>query len=436
MRVHFTNLGCKLNQAELERLAREFHAAGHRVVGSLEEADLHVINSCTVTHGADRTSRKVARRGRRVDPGLRTVLTGCYATGSREEAAALRGVDLVVTNQEKDRLLELVHEAWPREVPAAAGPGAPAVPCSTLEFGNARALVKVEDGCDMSCAFCIIPQTRGPQRSRGIREVVAEVRALVAAGHREIVVTGVQISSYRWRGRRLYDLVRAILDRSDVPRLRLTSIAPWEFDLRLLDLWPDGRLCRHVHLSLQSGSSSVLKRMRRPYTAEQYAGLAERLRAAIPGLALTTDVIVGFPGETDAEHGEGLAFVEAMAFAKIHAFPYSPRPGTHAATLPDQVPHEIKRQRMAAMLRAAAESEARFQRAHLGRAVSVLWEGKRDGRWQGTSDNYLKVYARAPGDLRHALTDARVVALAEGGVVGEITWPGGSPAPRAPARCG
>src|SRR5215203_1201530 len=295
MRVHFTNLGCKLNQAEIERLARDFAAAGHQVVGSLAQADLHVVNSCTVTHVAARASRKAAGRARREEQGrrLRTVLTGCHASERPEEAARIAGVDLVVPNAGKDRLLARVHEAFPDLVPEA-DPTAPA-PCASLPFGNTRALVKVEDGCNMRCSFCIIPSTRGRQRSRPLAEVVEEVRSLVEAGYREVVVTGVQISAYRSGEDRLYELVRAVLERTEVPRLRLTSIAPWDLDERLLELWSDRRLCRHLHLSLQSGSTGTLRRMRRPYTGEGYLGILDRVHSSIPGAAITTDVIVGFP---------------------------------------------------------------------------------------------------------------------------------------------
>ncbi len=418
MRVHFTNLGCKLNQAELERLAREFHRAGHQVVSSLDQADLHVVNTCTVTHRAARDSRKIARRGARRSArgggGVRTVLTGCYATGSPEEAARLAGVDLVVPNDRKERLLELVHQAFPEAVPATAegaaadrmgrvepkGPadgasGAAPLPFVPLAFGNTRTLVKVEDGCNMRCAFCIIPSTRGRQRSRPVPEVVAEVRSMAEEGYREVVVTGVQISHYRWQGRTLYDLVLELLERTEVPRIRLTSLAPWAFDRRLLGLLAHPRVCRHVHLSLQSGCDATLERMRRPYTTAAYAALVEEIRQAVPGIAITTDVIVGFPGETDEEHEASRAFVERIGFARTHVFPYSVRPGTEAAGLPGQLAPPVIKRRTAPMLATAAAAEQGFQRTQLGATVPVLWEELRDGRLLGTSDNYLRVGACA-----------------------------------------
>lgn len=419
MRVCFTNLGCKLNQAEIERLARDFLAAGHEVVEALEEADLHVVNSCTVTHVAARGSRKAAGRGRRLRPGLRTVLTGCWATEEPAEAARLAGVDLVVPNAEKDLLLRRVHEAFPDFAPGDGLGGLP-VPYVPLPFGHTRALVKVEDGCNMRCAFCIIPSTRGRQRSRPLEEVVGEVRALAGAGYQEVVVTGVQISAYSHGGRSLYELVRALLDRTEVPRLRLTSIAPWDLDERLLGLWSDSRLCRHLHLSLQSGSTATLRRMRRPYTADSYARLLEKVRAAVPGVAVTTDVIAGFPGETGAEFADSLASVAAAGFAKVHVFPFSPRPGTEAASMPGQVSPEEKRERMARMIDVAGRSEICFLRGHLGTRATVLWEKPKDGMGHGLTDNYIRVFSEAGAALARRFSEVELVGLTEGGVIGTL----------------
>jgi threonylcarbamoyladenosine tRNA methylthiotransferase MtaB len=237
------------------------------------------------------------------------------------------------------------------------------------------------------------------------------------------VVTGVQISSYKVTAddgteQRLYDLVRALLEETTVPRLRLTSIAPWQFDRRLLELWQDPRLCRHIHMSLQSGCTDTLRRMRRPYTAEGYAEVVADIRNAIPGVALTTDIIVGFPGETEEEFEASLAFAEAMEFAKIHAFPFSVREGTLAAEMPDKVDHAIQRQRMARMLEMADAGERRFRQRHLGSIETVLWERRRREIWQGLTDNYIRVYGRSRDDLHNRFTPAHLVELGEGGVMG------------------
>jgi threonylcarbamoyladenosine tRNA methylthiotransferase MtaB len=422
MRVYFSNLGCKLNQAELEGLAREFNAAGHTIARSLARADLHIVNTCTVTHAAARDSRKVARRGLRLNPRIKTVLTGCYVSEDAGRAAALAGVDLVVANHEKRDLLGKVEAAFPEArplgVPAGAATPVPYVP---LDFGNARALVKVEDGCNMRCSFCIIPKTRGRQVSRPLDEVVREVGDLAAGGFREVVLTGVQISAYRDPGMGLYELVRALLERTAVARLRLTSIAPWQFDRRLLDLFATGRLCRHFHLSLQSGCDATLARMRRPYTVAAFEALADEIRRRVPGVAITTDVIVGFPGETDEEFAASLATVRRLRFARIHAFPYSSRPGTEAARLPDPVDARTAKERMRHMLGAAETARAAFQRQHVGREAEVLWEEEREGVWHGTTDNYLPVTVSSRRDLRRVLAPARLLAASGFALAAELT---------------
>ena len=424
MRVFFSNLGCKLNQAEIDALARRFAAAGHVLASKVTDAELHVINSCTVTHLAARDSRKIARRGKRMNADLRTIVTGCYASDQPEELAEIVGVDLVVPNNQKDRILELVQEAFPESKPERNPLPVPYVP---IVFGRARALVKIEDGCNMSCAFCIIPTTRGRQQSRPLEDVIKEVNSLSAAAHREVVVTGVQISEYDDEGHRLYDLVKALLEQTDISRLRLTSIAPWKFDNRLLELWADRRLCRHIHMSLQSGSTSTLRRMRRPYTAEGYATLAERLREAIPGLALTTDVIVGFPGETASEFEESLRFVERLEFARPHLFSYSPRAGTRAETLPNHVSPAVKKARMARMLAVAEVSDQAFRQSQTGELAEIVWEEQRDGRWSGLSDNYIRVFAESRQDLSGTLSTVRLGKVIPGGMEAWLEKSSGKP---------
>jgi threonylcarbamoyladenosine tRNA methylthiotransferase MtaB len=420
--VYLSTLGCKLNLAETEALARRLLAAGHGVVDQLAEADVHIVNSCTVTATAGAESRRAIRRSRREAPAVRTVLAGCYVSGAPEEAAALPEADLVVGNEHKHRLPELLEARFP-ELPVPLPPELP-TPYLRLPHGHARATVKIGDGCNFRCAFCIIPETRGRERSRPASEIVAEVEGLVAAGYREIVLTGVQISDWKGPGQTLPDLVELLLAQTAVERLRLTSIAPWELDPRLLPLLREPRVCRHLHLSLQSGSTATLRRMRRPYSAERYAELVAELVEAVPGLGLTTDVIVGFPGETEIEHEASLAFVAAQPLAKIHVFPYSPRPGTAAASLPGRVEGAELQRRKAAWLEVAARAEARFAASFVGRQVAVLWETRQGAEWQGHADNYLRVMTASAAAARNTLTVTQIVSseggLARGEVVG--TW--------------
>ncbi|MFQ6057900.1 MAG: tRNA (N(6)-L-threonylcarbamoyladenosine(37)-C(2))-methylthiotransferase MtaB [Anaerolineae bacterium] len=423
MKVHFTTLGCKLNHSETERLAREFVRAGHQVVTSPQEADLCVVNSCAVTRSAARRSRRAARRPRRLNPRVVTVLTGCYAEVAPEAARRIEGIGLVVGNRDKERLLEILADRGYEAEPPAPYPLPPApYPLTPI---HTRAFVKIQDGCNMSCTFCIIPLARGRERSRPSSQIVAEIRDLVAAGHQEIVLTGVQLSAYgrdKSHGARtsLRDLVAQILDQTDVSRLRLSSLAPWTLDAELLALWRDPRLCRHLHLSLQSGSDGTLRRMRRPYTTARYARAVAMAREMIPGVAITTDIIVGFPGETEAEFEESLRFVEEMAFARLHVFRYSPRPGTEAASLPHQVPHQVKQVRSQAMIALGRQSARRFHRRHLGQQLDVLWETQRGDHWSGFTDNYIPVTTQSAADVANTITPVKLAGLTEEGMWGQI----------------
>ena len=409
-----------MNQSEVEALARRFIAAGCQVVTDAEEADLCVVNTCAVTHIAARKSRRLIRRLHRANPEACIVVTGCYAELFPHEVAKIEGVELVVGNADKERLVERLGIR-------GYGLGVTTPIPYPLFFNRTRAFVKIQDGCNNRCAYCVIGLARGRERSRPPEEVLAEIGARVEAGCKEVVLTGVNIGAYgRDLGTSLGRLIEDILTKTAVPRLRLSSIEPWDFDPSLLRLWEDPRLCRHLHLPLQSGCDATLRRMRRRYTAAEYAELVERAREAIPDLALTTDVIVGFPGETEADFEESLRFVEKMGFARLHVFKYSARPGTPAATMPQQVPCEEKRRRSEAMMALARRGSEEFRRRFLGRTMEVLWERKerrREGRrriWSGLTDNYIRVWAESEADLANTITPAKLVALTEDGMRGEI----------------
>ena len=407
MQIKVTTLGCKLNLAESESLARRLTAAGHTIVSELDQAQLHIVNSCTVTHVAARDTRKAVRRGQR--RGVPTVVAGCWVDGDPTAATAIEA-DLVVPNHLKEQLPTLIDQQWGG---SAAKPAVCAMP-----LGHTRAMVKVEDGCSVGCSFCIIPTVRGPQRSRPAAEVLEEIASLVVGDVPEVVLTGVQISAWRQGDLRLVDLVSRVLSSTAVRRLRLSSLAPWRFDERLLELWADERLCRHVHLSLQSGCDATLRRMRRPYTVAEYSGLVDRLRTAVPGVAMTTDVIVGFPGETDAEFAASLEQVRSLELAKVHVFRYSPRPGTDAADHADVVPQPVVAERMEQMLEVAAVNERAFQQGLLGHTVRVLWEERRNGLWRGLTDSYVRVLTPVGSDdLRGAETAVRVVECCDDGLL-------------------
>jgi threonylcarbamoyladenosine tRNA methylthiotransferase MtaB len=421
MRIYLSSLGCKLNQSEMDTLAAQLARGGHQIVPSAAEAELCVFNTCAVTHVAAQKSRQALRRLHRDNPDARLVVTGCYAELDPDELRDLPGVERVAGNEAKEQLAELLAG----EATAPAPPLAPPIPRA-----RTRALVKIQDGCDNACTYCIIHVARGRQRSHPPDQVMAEIQGLLAAGYQEIVLTGVHIGAYgrdRSGGGQdvdLWTLVNRILAETGVPRLRLSSIEPWDLPQRALSAWEDPRLCRHLHLPLQSGSDAILRRMARRYTTAEYAALVSAARAAIPGLAVTTDVITGFPGETGAEFNESLAFVQEMGFAQMHVFPYSLRPGTPAAAMPDQISPQVRAERARAMRAVAATSSRAFQQQFVGRTVEVLWESSRTGpeepMWSGLTDNYLRVRAPSPQDLANRFTPVRLVALAEDGLRGEI----------------
>ncbi len=419
MNVYLQSLGCRLNQSEIETLARQFTASGHIVVSDPAQAGVCVINTCAVTTGAERKSRHCARALVRANPDARIAIIGCYATLAPRRCAALPGVAWVVPNAEKERVVEIV----------AAFPPNPPAPFPTREEAGAverhtRAFVKVQDGCDNHCTYCVIRLLRGPARSRPMADVAAEVQALVEAGCQEAVLTGVNLGSYgRDQGlpNGLYALIVTLLAHTDLPRLRLSSLEPWDLDEAFFGLWENPRLCRQLHLPLQAGCDETLRRMGRRVTTAGFARLVETAHATIPGLAVTTDVLAGFPGEDEAAFRASYCFVAAMEFARLHVFPYSLRPGTAAARLPNRVAREVRDARAHAMRELGAEQAFRFRQRFVGREMAVLWEQRRcDGLWTGLTDNYLRVVTRAEGDLHNRLMATRLLAAQNGHLVGEV----------------
>ncbi len=407
MKVYFTFLGCKVNRSEQEAWERETVALGHELAPSPEEADYIVINTCTVTGTASHKSRQLIRRMHRLNPAAKIVVTGCHVEIAWEEVASIEGVSMVVRNSEKEFLPEILF--------GMRAPKAPPLPPSP---GTTRAFVKVQDGCNNYCTYCIIRVARGRERSRPVQEVVEEVKRLVEIGYKEVVLTGIHLGGYgRDIGTNLASLVRAVLEGTSVQRLRLSSIEPWDVTPGFFALWRDRRLCRHLHLPLQSGCDETLRRMGRRYTTAEYARLVEEARAQIPDLAVTTDVMVGFPGETWEEFWHSLEFIRKMQFARIHVFPYSPRPGTPAATMKGQVSGKIKREREKLVAEVGRESERAFQSRFLGRVMEVLWETpEKQGELflcSGLTDNYIRVFALSSRPLSNIVTSVRLVALKE-----------------------
>ena len=404
-KVALDSLGCKLNQAEIELLARQLTRAGYRLVSAVNEADVYILNTCTVTHIADRKSRHQLRLAHRQNPDARLVAIGCYAERAPQELARIDGVALVLGNEQKPHLLRRLQESGYLGSPLSIQTGHCYNGCRT------RAFIKVQDGCNNFCAYCIVPLVRGSEKSVPVEQIVTEVRQRVAEGCQEVVLTGTEIGSYRCDGVNLRGLLGHILAETEVTRLRLSSLQPQELSPELIGLWRDRRLCPHFHLSLQSGSDGVLGRMKRRYTAVDYQRAVSLIRGVVPEAAITTDVIVGFPGETEAEFQESYDFCRQMEFARIHVFSYSPRRGTEAARMPHQVGAQLKKQRSQKMLALAGESAQNFSWQFLGKAMMVLWEKQTGGIWSGLTDNYIKVYTESSEDLTNKLLPVKLVEV-------------------------
>jgi len=395
-------LGCKLNIADSEEIAGGLRRAGFNVVDSLCEADAFVINTCSVTHVADAKSRKLVRSARRLSPHATVTVTGCFPQSAGFEAARELGADFVAGTGDADKM-ELV------EFVAGARPAAPGSPAADALPGRTspRAFIKAQEGCNDVCAFCIVPRTRGRERSRSVERVASLVDAAVAAGAKEVVITGTQLGAW---GRDLdpplrpHHLIGGVLERTEAPRLRFSSLQPQDITPELLALWQDPRVMPHFHLALQSGSERTLAAMRRRYTAKEFLLAVERIRAAVPAVAITTDVIAGFPGETEADFQETLDLCREAGFARLHCFPYSQRSRTTANRLPGQLTPQAKKDRMARLLALGEELSLAFRRSQAGAIRPVLWESVRTTgspradnaeTWYGHTDNYIPVYANA-----------------------------------------
>lgn len=417
MRVAIGTLGCKVNQAETELLARQFAEAGYELVSSADNADIYILNTCTVTHIADSKSRHLLRLAHRHNPGALIVATGCYAERAEEELSQVEGVSLVVGNEEKPKLWQLVDESGYVGGPVCSQGRLLGKPNNGF---RTRSFIKIQDGCSNFCTYCIVPLVRGKEKSLSVDHIISEIKSRVASGYKEVVLTGIKVGSYDYDGVSLAGLLECILKETAVTRLRLSSLQPQEISPQLLHLWQNPRLCPHFHLSLQSGSGTVLKRMKRRYSVRDYQRAVSLIRTAVPEVAITTDVIVGFPGETEAEFAASYGLCQRMGFTRIHVFIYSPRAGTEAVQMPNTVGSHIKRERSEKMLALAEESTRKFGEQFLGKTVQVLWERQDGGDWSGHTNNYLRVYTKSSADLTNQLLPAKLVSMSRDGVCGEV----------------
>ncbi|MDW8119260.1 MAG: tRNA (N(6)-L-threonylcarbamoyladenosine(37)-C(2))-methylthiotransferase MtaB [Chloroflexota bacterium] len=423
MRVAIETHGCKLNQADSEALARCFQELGHQVVSAdAEGVEVYILNTCTVTHTADAKARQALRSAHRRHPQALLVATGCLAQRAPEALRAIPGVSLVVGNTHKESLPTQVLALLGQENSSPCATGVPTE--APFLLGRTRAFVKIQEGCNQVCAYCIVPKVRGRERSIPLDDLVRTVQEREAQGYKEVVLTGTQLGSYgyEWGKNGLVALLEALLHRTSIPRIRVSSLQPQELTPTLLALWSDPRLCPHFHIPLQSGSDSVLQRMRRRYTRRDYLDAVERIRTRLPMASITTDIIVGFPGETEEDFQQTVSLCREVGFARMHLFPYSRRPGTSAFYFSDAVPPEVKRWRMGILGELARQQALAYRQNSVGSTRPVLWE---EGKpfptgqtlWYGLTDTYVRVCTLAPVALGNHITPARLVS-----VQGEVVW--------------
>jgi len=422
-RAAFHTLGCKVNQYETQKIAESFLARGFELVDFSERADVYVINSCTVTHTADSKSRQAARNAWRRSPDALVVLTGCYAESSPETAGDVEGVSAVVGNQEKGRIVEhVMNRLAPALVKDLGSAGKP-----DLRTGRTRALVKVQDGCDRFCSYCVVPFARPVMSSRPLAEILAELESLAGRGFKEVVLTGIRLGCYfDENGTDLTGVVGAAAAVAGIERVRLSSIESTDVPAGLIELMSrNRRVCRHLHVPLQSGHVGILKRMNRPYTPGEYRAFVELVRSQVPGIAITTDIMVGFPGEGEEEFEATRRFMEEVRFARAHVFRYSARPRTAAARLPDEVPAAEKQRRSRILTDLAAVHSAQFAANLVGKTVPILLEGKsiRGKLWSGLTDNYVRVEVEADAHMAGEVVDVRVIGVSPGRVLGAMVTP-------------
>jgi len=406
--ISFQTLGCKLNQAETEALARKFSGREYSVTDG-DQADVFILNTCTVTHIADRKSRHLIRMLRKNNPGALIVVTGCYAervSGDLKDC----GADLVAGNQQKMSLPGMLNGKLKHTESCVISPQV------TKQSERIRSFIKIQDGCQNFCSYCIVPFVRHGIYSVDTDDVVREVKARAIEGYKEVVLTGTEIGSYKYDGTGLKQLIERLLLETQIKRLHLSSLQPREITEDLLDLWSSPRLCRHFHIALQSGSDFVLRRMRRRYSLRDYRKAVAAIREKIPDVAITTDVMVGFPDESEEEFEESYSFCKEMTFAALHVFAYSPRPDTLAAKMPEKVNEKVKKQRSLRILELAAESADKFSQRFVGQTKEVLWENEvkaGSGIYSGLTDNYIRVYARSERELTNTIAKTRLIKPAD-----------------------
>jgi threonylcarbamoyladenosine tRNA methylthiotransferase MtaB len=414
--------GCKLNQSDSSQMARQFASAGYQIIDSIPDADIYILNTCTVTATADAKARQALRSAHKTNPEALIVATGCYSQRAQEELSNMNEVSLVIKNTEKDNLVRIIDNQYITNQHTIKT-------LTSNKLGSSercRGMIKIQEGCNQVCSYCIVPTVRGRERSIKVSDLIAQINQFVSEGYQEIVLTGTQLGSYGFdlKGASLPTLISSILSHTDIARLRISSLQPQEINSALLSLWQNSKLCPHFHLPLQSGSDKILKLMRRRYTSGEFLATADLIRNSVKNVAITGDLIVGYPYETELDFTSTTELVSKIQFSNLHVFPYSKRPGTTAYYSKEQIPQAVKKERLRKLSEIVERDFADYRNKFLGDYRNVLWDTKKTSddvpMWKGITDNYIRVSTRSQLNLRNTITRTKLLSLENDCVISEI----------------
>lgn len=424
----FYTLGCKVNQYETEAMEELFADAGYEICDFSDAADVYVINTCSVTNMGDRKSRQIIRRAKKTNSNAVIAVTGCYAQTAPDEVLSIDGVNIVIGTKDRKNIVALVEELGADSEINHVTDIMNNHEFEELHIKNysnrTRAFIKIQEGCNQFCSYCIIPYARGPVRSRPQEEVLKEIQKLVSNGFKEVILVGIHVASYGidLGNTSLADLIIEVDKIDGVERIRLSSIEPMTLNQEFIDkIKGSQKLCHHFHISLQSGCNATLKRMNRKYTTAQFKSITDGLRAAFDDVAITTDIMVGFPGETDEEFDETITFIRELKFAEAHIFQYSQRRGTPAAKRPNQIPPDLKEKRSKIITAETTKTRNEFLDSFIGKTMRVLFEQPaNDGLFEGKTDNYITVHTRSEVNLNDQFRNVLIESRRDGIMIGKI----------------
>ncbi len=421
-RVSFYTLGCRLNQSETASIQNSFESRGYQVVDFAEASDIVVINTCTVTEGGDADTRHLVNKVNRLNPDARIALVGCQAQVQKEQLAGLSNVRWIVGNQRKMDLVNVFDEYPDPQRAQVVAPTIEREPFTLLiasvDRGHTRANIKIQDGCDFFCSFCEIPYARGRARSRVFEDILLEADALVTAGHKELVLTGINIGTYAYEGKLLMDVINALEKIEGLARIRISSIEPTTIPMDMFERMGRGKLCRHLHIPLQSGHNDILSAMKRKYTLEEFSVFIETAFAKVPNICIGTDVIVGFPGESDAHFKRTVDFLKQAPIHYFHVFSYSPRHLAKSRVM-DDIPNAVVYSRSQELQELSARKRKLYNQSLTGTVQDVLFEKGKDGLWPGLTDNYVRVKAYSSTNIRNEIIPMRMISLEGSYILGE-----------------